>query len=278
MPQRRSDHPIQERAAVIVAAVRFVAVGDSFTEGMGDELPDGTVRGWADLVAVGLAAATDEPVHYANLAVRGRLLEPIVAEQLPAALGMRPAPTLLTFNGGGNDLMRLGVDPARLVAETEPAVRRVLDAGVELVLLSGADPSARLPLGRTMHRKAAALTEGLVELAARHGVLMVNAFGDTELRRAAYWSADRLHLGPAGHRRVAGLVLAALGHEVVADAVDPGIDAPRTLPAEVRYYREHVLPWAVRRLLGRSSGDGRTGKRPGWTVVDRLDAVGKIGA
>src|SRR5687768_1473786 len=190
MPQRRSDHPIQERAAVIVAAVRFVAVGDSFTEGMGDELPDGTVRGWADLVAVGLAAASDEPVHYANLAVRGRLLEPIVADQLPAALGM--SPTLLTFNGGGNDLMRLGVDPDRLVAETEPAMRQAPDAGVELVLLSGADPSARLPLGRTMHRKAAALTEGLVDLAARHGVLMVNAFGDTELRRAAYWSADRL--------------------------------------------------------------------------------------
>jgi lysophospholipase L1-like esterase len=236
------------------------------------------VRGWADLVAVGLAAATDESVHYANLAVRGRLLETIVAEQLPAALGMRPVPTLLTFNGGGNDLMRLGVDPDRLVAETERAVRRVLDAGVELVLLSGADPSERLPLGRTMHRKGIALTDGLVDVAARYGVLMVNAFGDGELRRPAYWSADRLHLGPAGHRRVAGLVLAALGHDVVAEAVDPGIDAPRTLPAEVRYYREHVLPWAVRRLRGRSSGDGRTGKRPQWTVVDRLDAVGTIGA
>ena len=258
--------------------MRYVAVGDSFTEGMGDELPDGTVRGWADLVAAGLAAASDEPVHYANLAVRGRLLEPIVAEQLPAALAMTPPPTLMTFNGGGNDLMRLGADPGRLLAETERAVRCVLDAGVELVLLSGADPSARLPFGRAMHRKAAALTDGLVDLAARHGVLMVNAFGDAELRRAAYWSADRLHLGPAGHRRVAGLVLAALGHEVAAEAVDPGPEAPRRLPAEVRYYREHVLPWVGRRLRGRSSGDGQRGKRPEWTVVDRLDAVGTLGA
>jgi lysophospholipase L1-like esterase len=254
--------------------VRYVAVGDSFTEGMGDELPDGTVRGWADLVATGLAAASDEPVHYANLAVRGRLLEPIVREQIPAALGMTPGPMLLTFNGGGNDLLRPSIDPGRLLAVTERAVRRVLDAGVNLVLLSGADPSARLPLGRAVHRKAAALTEGLAELAARHGVLMVNAFGDAELRRAVYWSADRLHLGPAGHRRVAGLVLAALGHQVVAEAVDPGPEARRTLPAEVRFYREHVLPWVARRLRRQSSGDVRRGKRPEWTEVDRLDAVG----
>jgi lysophospholipase L1-like esterase len=258
--------------------VRYVAVGDSFTEGMGDERPGGTVRGWADLVAVGLAAARTEPVRYANLAVRGRLLEPIVREQVPAALALAPRPTLMTFNGGGNDLMRPRVDPDRLLAETERAVRRILDAGVEVVLLSGADPSARLPFGRAMHRKAAALTEGLAALAARHGVVMVNAFGDAELRRAAYWSADRLHLGPAGHRRVAGLVLSALGHEVVAEAVDPGPDAPRTLPAEVRYYREHVLPWVARRLRAQSSGDGRRGKRPDWTLVDRLDVVGTAGA
>lgn len=263
------------RAAVIVGAVRYVAVGDSFTEGMGDELPDGTVRGWADLVAAGLAGACEDPVHYANLAVRGRLLEPIVAEQIPAALAMTPQPTLMTFNGGGNDLLRPSIDPRWLLERTDLAVRRVLDAGVELVLLSGADPSARLPFGRSMHRKAAALTDGLAALAARHGVRMVNAFGDPELRRAAYWSADRLHLGPAGHRRVAGLVLAALGHDVAAEAVDPGPDARRTLPAEVRYYREHVLPWVARRLRGRSSGDGRRGKRPEWILVDRHGPCGR---
>ena len=258
--------------------MRYVAVGDSFTEGMGDELPDGTVRGWADMVAAGLAAASDEPVHYANLAVRGRLLEPIVAQQVPTALAMSPRPTLMTFNGGGNDLLRPSVDPERLLALTERTVQRVLDAGVELVLLSGADPSARLPFGRAMHRKAAALTDGLLGLAARHGVLMVNAFGDAELRRAAYWSADRLHLGPAGHRRVAGLVLSALGHEVAAEAVDPGPDAPRRLPAEVRYYREHVLPWIGRRLRGRSSGDERRGKHPDWVPVVQFDTAGRSGA
>jgi lysophospholipase L1-like esterase len=249
-----------------------VAVGDSFTEGVGDELGDGALRGWADLVAGGLAAASGEAVEYANLAVRGRLLEAIATEQVAAALALRPAPTLLTFNGGGNDIMRRGVDPRRLLELTEQAVRRVVDAGVRLVLISGADPSGRLPLGATMHRRAARLTDELEELATRYDVAFVNAFADTELHRAGYWSPDRLHLGPAGHRRVASLVLAALGSDVAASAVDPGPETPRRLLAEARYYREHVLPWVGRHLRGRSSGDARTGKHLDWVPVTPVPA------
>ncbi|WP_438860770.1 GDSL-type esterase/lipase family protein [Actinoplanes nipponensis] len=100
---------------------------------MGDELPDGTVRGWTDLVAAGLSAGLaprGETLEYANLAIRGRLLRPIVTTQLDAALALRPAADLLTFNGGGNDMMRPGVDLAELVAQIEQAVRRCLEAGV----------------------------------------------------------------------------------------------------------------------------------------------------
>ena len=94
--------------------MRFAAIGDSFTEGLGDEPADGVTRGWADLVASGLARG--EAVRYANFAVRGQLLEPIVTTQLEAALALSPAPTMLTLNGGGNDMMRPGVDVGRLVA------------------------------------------------------------------------------------------------------------------------------------------------------------------
>ena len=37
--------------------IRYVAIGDSFTEGVGDEYPDGTPRGWADRLAEKLAEA-----------------------------------------------------------------------------------------------------------------------------------------------------------------------------------------------------------------------------
>ncbi|MEV8510658.1 SGNH/GDSL hydrolase family protein [Actinoplanes sp. NPDC051475] len=247
--------------------MRYVAIGDSFTEGLGDELPDGTLRGWADRVAAGLAVATGEPVEYANLAIRGRLLEPIVTEQLDAALSLTPAPTLITLNGGGNDMMRPGGDMNRLIELTERAVRRCIDAGVGMVLISGGDPSGRLPLGAFMRRRGELLTVAVGELAERYGLPFADVFHDTEIRRAPYWSPDRLHLNAAGHQRAAGLILTAMGHPTAAHVVDPGPAESRRLLAEARYYREHVLPWVHRRVRGRSSGDERTAKFPEWTPV-----------
>jgi lysophospholipase L1-like esterase len=251
--------------------VRYAAIGDSFTEGVGDELPDGAVRGWADRVAAGLAAARGGHVQYANLAVRGRLLGPIVTDQLDAALSLTPAPTLVTLNGGGNDMLRPGVDVARLVALTERAIRRCAAAGVRLVLLSGADPSDRLPFGRRIHRRAAELTAGVAGLATANGVEFVDVFHDTEIRRPQYWSSDRLHLNSAGHQRVAELVLAALGEGPAAQAAGSASPVARRLLAEARYYREHVLPWIHRRLRGRSSGDDRAAKHLGWIPVPAVE-------
>ncbi|GIF00279.1 lipase [Paractinoplanes rishiriensis] len=247
---------------------RFVAIGDSFTEGLGDAQPDGSVRGWADLVAAGLAAGRKETVQYANLAIRGRLLEPIVNEQLEAALALSPTPTLLTLNGGGNDMLRPGGDMSRLVRLTEHAVQRCAEAGVRMVLLTGADPSDRLPLGAMMRRRGEALTQAVADIATRYDITLVNVFHDPEIRRAGYWSPDRLHLNTCGHRRVAGLVLTALGHETAAHVIDPGPVESRRVLAEARYYREHVLPWVNRRLRGRSSGDNRTGKYLNWVAIE----------
>jgi lysophospholipase L1-like esterase len=246
--------------------VRYAAIGDSFTEGVGDELPDGSVRGWADLVAAGLAAARGEPVQYANLAIRGRLLEPIVTDQLEAALSLRP--TLMTFNGGGNDMLRPRTDVGRLMALTSKAIRRCEEEDVRLVLLSGADPSDRLPFGRTIRRRGEELTAGVAALAAKHDLTFVNVFHDKEIRGAHYWSADRLHLNAAGHQRVAGLVLEALGVSEPPAPGHPTSPGTRKLLAEARYYREHVLPWVQRRLRRASSGDQRNGKHLAWTVID----------
>lgn len=247
---------------------RYVAIGDSFTEGLGDTLPDGSERGWADLVAAGLAAGEGKSIHYANLAIRGRLLEPIVTEQLDAALALDPRPTLLSLAGGGNDMMRPGSDMIRLSEMTERAVRRCLDAGVRVVLLSGADPSERLPFGAMMRRRGEQLTQAVAAFVGKYDITFVDIFHDVEIRRAPYWSADRLHLNAAGHRRVAGLVLTALGHETAAHVVDPGPAEPRRVLAEARYYREHVLPWLHRRVRGRSSGDDRTGKFRDWIEIE----------
>lgn len=126
-----------------MASVRFVAIGDSFTEGVGDDLPDGRVRGWADITAQGWADAIGEPIEYANLAIRGKLVWPIVEEQLEPALALRP--THLSFNGGGNDMLRPRTSISRIVSAFDRVIERCEEEGVQLILLSGANPSGQLP-------------------------------------------------------------------------------------------------------------------------------------
>src|SRR5215212_10018684 len=101
----------------------FVAMGDSFTEGMDDPYPDGTYRGWADLVAARLAVDAGPGFGYANLAIRGRLLDQVINDQLDAALAMRP--DLVSFAAGGNDVLRRKVDPQGLVSRMDGVIGRV---------------------------------------------------------------------------------------------------------------------------------------------------------
>lgn len=250
--------------------VRFAALGDSFTEGVGDAPAGAGERGWADLVAAGLAA-TYGRVDYANLAIRGKRLDSIVADQLPAALALKPAPNLVSLNGGGNDMLRPGADVDQLIRLTREAVRRCVGAGAHAVLLSGPDPSQRLPFGRLIRTRAARLTIELADLGTSPEVTFVDVFGDDEIRRPGYWAADRIHLNPHGHARVASLVLAALGLGNASHPVelpDPGAG----ILAEATFYGRHIGPWVVRRIRGRSSGDGRSGKHEDWVTLGYEDA------
>ncbi|MFP3465467.1 SGNH/GDSL hydrolase family protein [Leifsonia sp. SIMBA_070] len=251
----------------------YVAIGDSFTEGVGDELADGRVRGWADFVALGMAAASEEPFRYANLAIRGRKLGPIVDEQVEPAIALRP--DLVSLNGGGNDIMRPRVSIEGVARTLMDAADRVVASGSHMLLLSGANPSAHLPLGGLIRRRGEELAEAVRAMLPREGITFVDNWADQNLEDIRYWSADRLHLGPLGHARVASNVLTAFGIPVPTEwgveevaAAPPGERTRRT----AEYYRRYVLPWIGRRLTGRSSGDGRAAKIAELTVVDPASA------
>lgn len=248
---------------------RYVAMGDSFTEGVGDDLPNGKVRGWADLVAFALAEANTEPVAYANLAVRGKLLGPILADQLEPALAL--GPDLLSVCGGGNDIMRPRVAISYVVDLLEQVVERALAQNVHVVMLAGANPSRHLPLGSLIQRRGDRLAEASRAAFVRPGVTFVDNWADTELEQRRYWSADKLHLNALGHTRVATHMLNELGAPVPHEWVAFGeAEAPsdERVDSTAAYYRAHVLPWIGRRLTGRSSGDGRPPKRPALERVD----------
>ena len=249
--------------------IRIASIGDSFTEGMNDFLNDGTELGWADRVAAGLAAAhPDEDVWYANLAIRGRKIERIVTEQLDAALALDPPPTHLTFNGGGNDMLRPGFSDARMRALTSRVLDKCAEKGVYLIVITGADPSDGLPAAKRMRRLGTHLTDIVDELVAgRDGVIFVNNLSPLEGRHPAFWSEDRLHLTSLGHQWIASRVLTAMGVPTESPTPADAETVRGGFVGEARYWWTYVVPWMGRRLIGRSSGDGRSPKYPTWTLI-----------
>lgn len=248
-----------------MADVRFVAIGDSFTEGVGDELPDGRVRGWADIAAQGWADAAGHPVEYANFAIRGKLAWPIIEEQLEPALALKP--THLSFNGGGNDMLRPRTDMEHIADAFSRVLRRCDEQGVRMILLSGANPAGQLPMGSLIQRRGDELSAAVLRrVSGRDDVVRALNWPDRELSTGAYWSEDRLHMNSNGHHRVAARVLDALGYEPPAEWWAPS--AASTGPSGLAYYRQHVGPWMKRRITRTSSGDGRAAKYPTW--VERV--------
>ncbi|MFR9792467.1 SGNH/GDSL hydrolase family protein [Streptomyces sp. MB22_4] len=238
----------------------LVAVGDSFTEGMSDLLPDGSYRGWADVLAARMAAGAPG-FRYANLAVRGKLIGQIVDEQIDMAAAMNA--DVVTLVGGLNDTLRPNCDMGRVRGLLTEAVERLAPSCKRLVLMRS--PGRRGPVLERFRPRMEELFATVDELAARHDALVVDLYGAPALGDPRLWDVDRLHLTAEGHRRVAEAVWQTLGYE----PEDPEwrVPMPATAPpawldrrvADVRFARQHLLPWIGRRLTGRSSGDGRTG-------------------
>ena len=243
---------------------RYVAIGDSFTEGIGDPEPRsaGGNRGWADRVAEVLASKTDD-FAYANLAIRGRLLQQIIDEQLEPALALRP--DLISISAGGNDIMRPGADPDDLAERIEVTVNKLRSDGATVVLFNGPD-IGMTPVLRRARSKVAIYNENLRAIAQRHDAIVADMWALRELKDPRMWAPDRLHFSPIGHHTIARMVLEALNVENDLEPMKPE-PLPQRSWRQARvedavWAREHLVPWVLRRVRGRSSGDEIQPKRP----------------
>jgi lysophospholipase L1-like esterase len=249
---------------------RYVALGDSQTEGLGDGDDVRGHRGWADRFAEHLARA-NPALHYANLAVRGRTAAQIREEQLPVALELRP--DLATVMAGMNDVIRPGFDAAAVAAALEDMFEALTGAGARVVTVTFPNIGEIAPLARRYVPRVLDINARIRDAAARHGVTLVDTFALTYVTDARMWSPDRLHASPEGHTRFAAAVAHALelpGSDDTWMAPLPALPTPaawRAAATEARWLATFAGPWIARRLRGRSSGDGRTAKRPLLTPV-----------
>lgn len=243
---------------------RYVALGDSFTEGIGDPDPEhpGSHRGWADRVAQELANGTKN-FAYANLAVRGKLIEHIRDEQVAPALELRP--DLITLCAGGNDVIRPGSDPDETARTLDTMVQLLSTTGATIVLFNGPDVRDTPVMG-SIRGKVAIFNENVRTVAARHDAVVADMWSLRELTARKMWDEDRLHFSPLGHHTIARMVLDTLNvtHELSPVAPQPPMARTwrKARVDDAIWARHHLFPWVIRRLRGRSSGDGITAKRP----------------
>ena len=247
----------------------LAALGDSFTEGLSDVLgPDGRHVGWADRVALVLAARVPD-FTYANLAVRGRLAPAVRTEQVSAAV--RLGADLVSFGAGVNDTLRRSYDPRVTAGAIEGAVRELRGAGSDVLLFAWGDPGRRSSVMGRVRERIRLLNSATRAIASTYGCYLVEFWGVAVFDENRHWDDDRLHLSASGHEMAAALALQALG------VGDDSWRTPRpiervgrvtSIRRDLDWARGHFGPWLARRLAGRSSGDGISAKRPDLVRID----------
>lgn len=257
--------------------MRYVALGDSQTEGVGDGDDLTGLRGWADRFAERLAVLSPD-IRYANLAVRGRLAGQVRAEQLGPALALRP--DLATVVAGVNDLLRPRFDADEISGHLEAMFAALTGSGARVATVTFPDIALITPLARPIRPRVIALNDRIREAARRHHVAVADTFPHPAVTDPRLWTADRLHAGPPGHERIAAAIAKALqlpGSDDSWTRPLPRRQAParwRAAVHELRWCADFFGPWVGRRLRGRSSGDGRVAKRPDLLPVQPRPAGG----
>jgi len=250
---------------------RFVAIGDSTTEGLDDPDERGGYRGWADRLAEHIAA-NQGGLEYANLAVRGRTAAQIRAEQLEPALALEP--DLVTVVAGMNDILGRAFDCAAVIADVEAMFGVFADTGATVLTFTLPDPTPNLLFSRHAHLRLLQFNDEIRAAAARRGAILVDVASYEDQSDPRLWSEDRLHGNSRGHARVAWALAHGLGldgfDESWREPLGPAPERPlaQTVRDDLAWANQYALPWLWRTVRGRSAGDGRVPKRP---VANPLD-------
>ena len=211
--------------------LRFVALGDSLTEGVGDPVGEHW-RGWAALLADGLAPE-DAPVEFTNLAVSGAQSRDVLERQTPAGLALLP--DLVSVVIGVNDTLRCTFDIHAVAARLDQVYAAFTAQGAVLLTACLPDPGAMLglpgALARPLARRQRAVNTVVHALSERYGAVHLHAAEGAWLTDRAMWSADRLHPGERGHRQLAVRFHALLAEAGLATGPAPSAEPEFPVPS-----------------------------------------------
>jgi lysophospholipase L1-like esterase len=253
---------------------RFVAIGDSSTEGLVDPDGNGGYRGWADRLAQHIADVQEEPLEYANLAIRGFRMKEIRTSQLDDALAMRP--DLLSVFGGMNDVIVPRCDFDSIRADYVIIFGLARSQGAMVLSFTVPDLAAINPLAMTLRERVTKLNDIIRTEAERRGVVLMDFEQYPVAQDPRLWFADRLHGNELGHQKVA----AALAWRLGIDGFDDSWAAPlegepmrprgrELLTSDIDWAVHHLAPWLGKGIRGLRTGYGIERKRPIPAVVPK---------
>ena len=245
---------------------RFIALGDSMTEGMCDEIIDGKYRGWADRVADTLVKESPN-FSYVNLAIRGKLLHQVIDGQIPAAKAFITGPeTLVSFHAGANDVLRPSYQAEDAFAKYEKGVSDLAKTGATIIVFTVVDRvEGNGKTAQLWHERFSSFNVNVRNVAKKYGATIIEADDAKWLADLRFLAVDRLHLNSDGHWRLSQAVLEKLGKEFDSAWKIPLPPAKkkswlRINTEKTLWIITFVLPWIWRRIRGKSSGDGRSAK------------------
>lgn len=269
---------VSDRTPSIAAAPttwkRFVALGDSLTEGLSDtsRQADGHYRGWADRLSELLAhsGARPDPLLYANLAVRSRRIDDVLDRQLPRALEL--GADLVSVLVGANDLVRLDARPERLAERLGNGIARLRESGADVLVVTAFAPRRRYLA--PLHERFARFNAVLGEYVMQTDSMLLDFASDDACADNRTWGQDRVHLSSHGHRVLSYRAAATLGVPAAASlgALDLAMHDEEAGEEDSwmltsQWLWTHVRPWAARRVRGRTAGDGLEAKHSELVAV-----------
>ncbi len=255
---------------------RLIVCGDSYSEGMTDVVVNGQYVGWADRIADEMAKHSDH-FTYANLAIRGKTVKQVVEDQVPIAKTyVSGKDTLISFHAGANDAIRPGYDAAATIARYQGAVRELALTGASLLLFTVLEDTGNKGKGSKIWKERFhEFNKAIWEVGREVGATISDANDLDFFKDNRFLAFDRLHLNEEGHWRVSQGVLEVLGYPYDAAWRTPLPPAKKTPWLKARligilWFFVFVIPWVIRRLQGKSSGDNRSAKYPepiSWPIV-----------
>ncbi|MRC16841.1 SGNH/GDSL hydrolase family protein [Bacillus thuringiensis] len=187
---------------------RFVAIGDSFTEGIGDEVEGIALKSWVDH----FVQLCEKDIEYANFAKRGLVTEEIRLQQLEKALTFNP--DLVSLIAGANDVLKGRWNHDVYKNDMEFMIDTLSKAGADIIIANLPDFTVRLPFAS---EKKQEIKEQLLEanevihsLSREYKLHHVDFWNHHLVNDNTLWSKDLIHPNSKGYVKVAELIFNSL--------------------------------------------------------------------